>query len=340
MADSGMEQGGADIWVRLEEGRQPAPFQEYADYLLGVGDIFTAPESPLFWGSLLVCISVAFASAAWQRNTRPLQALQDTRRALFSRHIWWHRSSRADIAFTLVNGVLFPLLFIGMLVPAYEVQQGVVGLLETLAGSRSAGSANWWGLALHAVLLFLAQDWGRFLGHYALHKVPLLWEFHRVHHSAQVLTPLTQNRLHPVDLLLLSGSAALFSGLEAGFAAYFLGVPMGATQFTGWSIGAILIALGGSLGHTHAWVSYGSVLNRLLMAPALHQIHHSTAPQHWDKNLGFSLSVWDQLFGTYHAIDKPVRLEFGIGDGTDASYHGLLQLYIRPLLRLSRRGDS
>src|SRR5438094_778580 len=58
--------------------------------------------------------------------------------------------------------------------------------------------------AAHIILmvaLFLALEFAYWFDHYLSHKVPLLWEFHRVHHSAEVLTPFTNSRVHPIDSL-------------------------------------------------------------------------------------------------------------------------------------------
>ena len=57
--------------------------------------------------------------------------------------------------------------------------------------------------AAYGGAIFLAADFGFFFGHYLGHKVPLLWEFHKVHHSAEVLSPLTNYRFHPLDRVLL-----------------------------------------------------------------------------------------------------------------------------------------
>jgi sterol desaturase/sphingolipid hydroxylase (fatty acid hydroxylase superfamily) len=86
-----------------------------------------------------------------------------------------------------------------------------VALLQPFWGTpgRDAG--------LGAALLFtgvpaLVMDAGIFAAHYLQHKVPALWEFHKVNHSAEVMTPITVYRMHPVDDLL-SGT---FVGLQTG----------------------------------------------------------------------------------------------------------------------------
>ena len=56
------------------------------------------------------------------------------------------------------------------------------------------------------------------------------------------------------------------------------------------------------------------VLAYILQSPAHHQIHHSTDPRHFDKNLGYCLSVWDYVFGTLYIPQKNEKVTFGLLD--------------------------
>ena len=71
----------------------------------------------------------------------------------------------------------------------------------------------------------------------------------------------------------------------------------------------------GHLRHSHMWIAFTGLAGRILQSPAHHQIHHSTNPAHFDKNLGFALAVWDWAFGTL-AIPARTRepIVFGVGD--------------------------
>ncbi len=73
------------------------------------------------------------------------------------------------------------------------------------------------------VMLFLAYELGYWLNHYLSHRVPFLWEFHKVHHSATVLTPLTNFRVHPVYMCIFLNILAVFTGLASGVAEYAFG---------------------------------------------------------------------------------------------------------------------
>lgn len=77
---------------------------------------------------------------------------------------------------------------------------------ETLA-------ANWSVVALISIVLLLAIDFGYWLCHLAMHKSACLWEFHKVHHSAQVMTRATEFRQHPVELILFPNVTGFVMGL-------------------------------------------------------------------------------------------------------------------------------
>jgi len=80
----------------------------------------------------------------------------------------------------------------------------------------------------------------------------------------------------------------------------------------------VLIALmnltGGALRHSHIWLDFGPVLDRILISPAQHQIHHSLAPKHHDCNYGLTLAVWDWMFGTLYVPQSREVLAFGVAD--------------------------
>jgi sterol desaturase/sphingolipid hydroxylase (fatty acid hydroxylase superfamily) len=79
------------------------------------------------------------------------------------------------------------------------------------------------------------------------------------------------------------------------------------------------------------------VLGHVLVSPAHHQVHHSTARRHWDKNLGGIFALWDWLAGTLYVPRRDEIVAFGLGNGEDADYGGVLRLYVVPFARLWRR---
>ncbi len=139
------------------------------------------------------------------------------------------------------------------------------------------------------------------------------------HHTATVLTPLTNFRVHPVYMCIFLNILAIFTGLTSGFGNYALGQ---ATPQYGLSENNIILVffiyLYVHLQHSQLWISFTGWLGRLFMSPAHHQIHHSSNPAHFNKNLGSCLAVWDWMFGTLHipAAEREVA-----GFGVEADRH-------------------
>ncbi|OYX17947.1 MAG: hypothetical protein B7Z04_13515 [Rhodobacterales bacterium 32-66-9] len=67
-----------------------------------------------------------------------------------------------------------------------------------------------------------------------------------------------------------------------------------------------------ALHHSHVWLSYGPVIEHIVISPAQHQIHHSADPKHHDRNFGNSLAIWDWMFGTLYVIRDQETLVLGL----------------------------
>jgi sterol desaturase/sphingolipid hydroxylase (fatty acid hydroxylase superfamily) len=137
----------------------------------------------------------------------------------------------------------------------------------------------------------LVVDFVRYWKHRWMHASGFLWAFHSVHHTQEQLTFMTSYRFHVLDLLL--DSAISFAiGL-------LLGVPASL-----WLPATLILIWYQSLQHSDLNWSYGA-LDRVLVSPRFHSVHHSVDPQHYGSNFGMLLSLWDTLFGT--AVPNPRR---------------------------------
>ena len=79
--------------------------------------------------------------------------------------------------------------------------------------------------------------------------------------------------------------------------------------------------------------SGGTAVERWLVSPAMHHIHHSSDPQHYDSNFGTALAVWDRLAGTLCFAGTVPVTAFGLGAETP-QFHSLANIYFGPLKRL------
>ena len=140
------------------------------------------------------------------------------------------------------------------------------------------------------VVAIFVVDFFLWLSHFLRHKVPPLWRFHQVHHAQTEISPLTDKRFHFVEPLTFVAIAIIPVAL--------LGLNIGGTQ-------VIALALIYATGFTHANLRWNAgPLGLLFVTPQSHRIHHSTETQHWEKNFGAVLSIWDRLFRTHwHGVD-------------------------------------
>lgn len=307
-------------------------FADAAAQILAIFD----PQSRVWAGYLLGSLVLAYVAYGHLKRSGHLG--DDGDRApgflafVFNKEVWLHRSTRQDFLYFLVNGLIFYGLIgqfligsFGLSVVFHEGLSGAFGPLDQPV------LASGWSLVVYSLAALIALDLGVYLTHWAQHKIPLLWTFHQVHHSAERLTPLTVFRMHPVDLAFTGFIVAVLSAMAYAGVFYLSGTAPQALTVLGLNV--FLFAfhlLGYNLRHSEVWLNYPGWLSRVLISPAQHQIHHSTDPKHFDRNLGFVFSLWDQLFGTYYGPKSYERLSFGLSREAPNPYRSVGALYLKP----------
>lgn len=288
----------------LEQLRQTAV--AIATKLLG---LVSDPGERAYWLFLLTGLAIGLAVCA-----RRSRSLRGALAALATPRIWWHRSARMDYRLIVANGAIQVLLLAPLALSALAIATVTVDGLTWALGeptpSRLPTAAI---VALYTVVLFVGWDLSRYVVHRLLHQIPVLWEFHKVHHSAEVLTPLTVYRVHPVESLLFRLRGALTTGVVTGV--FFYAFQDRAVQYELLGVNALGVAftaLAGNLRHSHVWLGFGPRLERWLMSPAQHQLHHSVDPVDYDCNYGTFLSIWDRLCGSLRVSGRRRRLRFGL----------------------------
>jgi sterol desaturase/sphingolipid hydroxylase (fatty acid hydroxylase superfamily) len=251
---------------------------------------------------------------------------------LFPKEVVLHPSTRLDLKVGIVNSV-----FVGNALNltwrfnAAVVVVGVTGLLTALFGPGPQEPE--WSLPAilaFALLLSMANDLGYFLFHWASHVFPPFWAFHKLHHSAEVLTPLTFARVHPMERAILGPFRALTVGLVMGPALYlYAGEPALLTVLGVEAVALAFRALGFVLHHSHVRLHFGPVIGRVIVSPMQHQVHHSSLPQHIDKNFAEFWSFWDVLFGTFYMPRRDEPMKFGLA-GEAQPHPTLARAYLVP----------
>ena len=141
-------------------------------------------------------------------------------------------------------------------------------LLTLIFGPAThAGPASTLILCAFTLSMVIAYDLSYYVYHYLCHTVPMLWELHKVHHSAQVMVGITKDRVHPLDEVLNRWWNALIPGFTYGIWLFFAVDPVELTVF---GVGAYTIRnllMMDVVRHTHLEMSYGKWLNRVFLCP-------------------------------------------------------------------------
>jgi hypothetical protein len=279
--------------------------------------------------SLLIALYVHFKQARLQLNSdNPIAGV-------FPQKVYTHRSAMVDYIYFVTNTILYAIIlapFAGFGRFISAITESALGLLFT--PHVMTDISGLWATVTFSIIIALLADFGTFYTHYWMHRVPLLWEFHKVHHSAEVMTPMTVYRMHPLDDILTMTTIGILTGVADAFARFF--VAPGISHYTVYGLGVasyLFFLTGYHLRHSHIWLSYGPVVSKILISPAQHQVHHSKAKRHWDKNFGFIFAIWDYLFGSLYVPKEREQIEFGIGNGEEAHYSSPLKLYFIPIKR-------
>lgn len=256
-------------------------------------------------------------------------------RSLLRTRILLHPSTGVDLRLWIVNALVlaagYGMLAVGGLTWRNLTIVALTGLFGT---SAPLGWPVWLVMTVTTVLELLAYELAYWVVHYLSHRVPILWEFHKVHHSAEVMTVLTELRQHPVEIISVVNSVSFTTGLVFGAMTYIFGPGVGAFTLFNTNVFLMLFLITyGHLRHSHIWIPFRGWLGKILISPAHHQIHHSTNPAHFNKNLGFALSFWDWVFGTLHIPAKEREVEvFGVGEA-QGDFDTAARSFWRPFVR-------
>jgi iron(III) transport system substrate-binding protein len=195
---------------------------------------------------------------------------------------------------------------------------------------------TWCIATVFTVSLFLLDDVTKYLVHRCLHQSSFLWCFHKIHHSAQVLTPFTVYRTHPVEGIVFGLRSIFLQAIATAVFFYFFGERAELITILGVNAGLFVFnAAGANLRHSHVWISYGKFIENFLISPAQHQVHHSAEPKHHNCNFGVVLAVWDWMGGSLYHADSQSPRQFGLGDGSE-NVHDLSTIYLTPIIESMR----
>ena len=291
-------------------------------------DYFINPDKRTFFIYLLSSLTIAMVYLSFNKKLV---------RVNFSKKLWLHPSAKLDYYYFLLSYfikifMIFPIIISAKTIALFVKKQlyftyGYI-LIENISYETI--------LILYTVALFIVSDFTRYWLHRFMHTIPFLWEFHKVHHSAKVLTPLTFYRVHPLENILFGLRYSLSIGLVTGVFLYFFGAKISIYEVIGANVFVFVFSLiGSNLRHSHIPLAYFESLEKWFISPKQHQIHHSK--KYFDKNYGGYLALWDRVFGTLKLSSKVKVLKFGIKKEQMQNYNTIYKIVFYPFTNLIRR---
>lgn len=289
----------------------------------------------MFWPFMIITYIIAIPVYLYEVNRRKDGSVQKGLfNYFFSKDLWFHKSAIHDYFIILINLGMITLFFKFIIFKPdffFYLSQAILSLLPVAAGAESNAPSTFI-IALYTLATFVLADLSYYIAHRLQHKVPWLWEFHKVHHSAKVMTPATLHRAHPVDVWMSVCFRTAGLGIASGIFYYFHPNLEGFMTIMG--VNALLIGsyvVGANLRHSHIWLPFGPKLEHVFMSPAQHQIHHSEQVKHYDKNFGSFFTVWDWMFGSLYVLNGKEQLTFGLGSKKqEEELNTVWKLYVRP----------
>lgn len=281
-----------------------------AEYGTKLAQTFWRWESRL--AVFYLCAAVVIAFSLWLYRGRPTSFL----RFLMPREVYFHKSNLIDLQVFVVNVFLGTIGLLGALTFTPLMAALVLStLIEFQPTPFQPLDVTWGRSALATLIMILALDFCKYWVHYIHHENRVLWPLHALHHSAEVLTPLTVSRRHPLYVMFQSVVISVIVGAVVGVVLFALIGEISLLTIGGANAGYFLFnLLGANLRHSHIWLSYGRVLEHIFISPAQHQVHHSSAKKHFNKNYGEVFAFWDWMFGTLYLTGEYEKLDFGLAD--------------------------
>lgn len=305
-----------------------------AQFFLDIAKSFADPSKRV---SLFYLFSAYLIALIWLTAFSRKSSIKENLHFIFSPSQWWSSSAKMDYLIFIVNRVITLGLSPHLLTQLSIATVLFYWLHDALGTHHLAFSSipNWLISISFTLTFFILDDFSRYFVHKLMHKIPLLWEFHKIHHSAETLTPMTVFRTHPIEGIIFSLRTVFVQAVMIASFVFFVGDQADFITVLGANLFIFLFNLFGSnLRHSHIPMYYWKPLEKIFLSPAQHQIHHSIDPKHWNKNYGVALALWDYLGGSHHHSEKKQALTFGLSieEHRNFNHHSLYAVYVLPFI--------
>jgi sterol desaturase/sphingolipid hydroxylase (fatty acid hydroxylase superfamily) len=225
---------------------------------------------------------------------------------------------REDLFYYFVSSLLVQVLTFLALAPATAIASHT-----TWTAFRGWVAAQPW--ILQIVEIMFLTDLVQYWVHRAFHRVPFLWGFHAVHHSARSLDWIAAARMHFLEIIVLRGTTV---------------IPMMILGFTDFALHAyiLLVYVHSALLHANVRWEFNRI-GGLVATPRFHHWHHGIEKEAIDVNFAIHFPLLDWLFGTFYLPRGKWPTGYGIANHpVPRSYLGqFLYPFRRALARRAKK---
>ena len=303
------------------------------EYFLKIGNQFIDPKKRVFIAYIVISIFIALGWFVLNRRLSFKKALKK----IFDKNIFFSKSAKSDYKVFFINQLIMMIIS-----PLLITQLTIATALYFYFHSIDWLSVGMFKETLPIIVIisftsfqFTIDDFSKYIIHRFMHRWPILWSLHKVHHSATVLTPMTVFRTHPLEGIIFSLRSSLTQAISISSFIFLFGNNVDLLTILGVNIFVFLFnVLGSNLRHSHIGIRYWKWVEYIFISPAQHQLHHSIAREHHDKNFGAALAIWDWLFGSLHHSVEFDTLELGISKNQKDETHNLKDLYLNPFIEI------
>ena len=305
----------------------------FFDYTSLIANQFIDPKKRIFIFYILISVGIAIF---WFMIKKKLSFIKSIKK-IFDYKIFFSKSAKSDYKVFLVNQLIMmivsPLLVTQLTIATalyfyfHSVDWLSVGMFKAIS--------KIYVVLTFTIFQFTIDDFSKYIIHRFMHKWPMLWALHKVHHSATVLTPMTVFRTHPLEGIIFSIRSSVTQAISISSFVFLFGSSVNLYTILGVNIFVFIFnILGSNLRHSHVGIRYCKWVEYIFISPGQHQLHHSIAREHHDKNFGAALAIWDWLFGSLHHSVEFETLHLGLEKNQKNANHSLVNLYVYPIIEI------
>ena len=244
--------------------------------------LFDVPwEQNYFWGLIIISLFVWLLEIVfpWRKN-----------QSIFRKDFW------LDGFYMFFNFFIFTIIISGV----YKILGVVFNDIGITAKTFAIVDLSTWPMWIQLLVFFIVLDFVQWFTHILLHKLPFLWQFHKVHHSVKEMGFAAHLRYHWMENILYKPLKTFGVMLLGGF-----------EPEQAYIVHFIAITIG-HFNHSNIKITWGP-LKYIINNPVMHLYHHSyTIPEgKYGVNFGISLSLWDYLFKTNYIPEDSGNLKLG-----------------------------